>query len=505
MKRIVKCLTRNIHWAFYAVFLGVQAFGHAFLVLFGDDYYYANFIPRGWDYFVSENIFHYTDTNGRFFVHLIDELLLGVNMVFWKIFNLAVIAAVVLFAAKITAKTYKNGYRTREFKISLIASVFLFSAISEEIYINCIYWATGAVNYLFPVALVLVYFYYSKKDLDLDKGYKWLPLLAFFASFTVEQSSAAAFAISVYVIVTCIFRYKRKVRPVYFVSLGLSFFALCSVVFAPGNSVRTTYYPEFYELSFFGKILHALHTFLYQIFGPHGLFLLFVILSLFCVSILLRAAKKQNGKKRVILVLLAIIAALSLLLYIWFAPISNSSRKYMFLAILFACVPLGIYFIYTVAEYFKGDDDESVLFVLLAILLQLVMLVSPVFGYRTVLISAVLLFIPSLKGILAMSQMLAGRVKKAVGVISVLIVVASFLNPIIIGLGYMENYPVHVHNAEMMEKYVAGEIDEVKLAYPINDKYRYTMPYEGWYNMMRYMELYGLPKDMVVEFEKYGE
>ena len=100
MEGTLNKIRNNIHYIVYAAFLVLQAVSHRYLVLFGDDFYYANFIPQGWDYFVKENIFHYTDTNGRFFVHLLDELLLGFDMIFWKIFNLAVIALIVLFAAK---------------------------------------------------------------------------------------------------------------------------------------------------------------------------------------------------------------------------------------------------------------------------------------------------------------------------------------------------------------------------------------------------------------------
>ncbi len=503
MKRIFSGFIKNIHWAFYAVFLLVQAFGHRFTVLFGDDYYYANFIPQGWDYFVEETVFHYMKTNGRFFVHLVDELLLGIDITLWKVFNLSVIATIVLLTAMIVSRTYKNGYCTKEFKISLIASVFLFSSISPEVYINCIYWATGAVNYLFPLALVLAYFYCAKKDLEFNKGYKWLPVLAFFASFTVEQSSAASFAISIYVIVTCIYRYKRKPNPVYFVSLICSAAALCSVVFAPGNAVRTTYYPEFYEKSFFGKIFHGIYTFLYQIFGPHGLFLVFAIISVFVVMYFVKKAKDSISGKRSGFVFGAVITGISTVFYVILAPFSNKTPMILLAAILCACVPLAVCFVYTVREYLHGEDDESVFFLLLAAALQAVMLISPEFGYRTLLISLILMFVPTLKCIVSVSHMVKCKAKKASGAICALIVVASFSNQIILGIGYMENYPVHEYNAEMMEKYVSGEIDELKLAYPLNDRYKYTMPYETWYHMMRYMQLYGLPKDMVVEYEKY--
>ena len=496
MKRTFDILTKNLHWALYAVFVILQMLGHRYLVLFGDDYYYANFIPRGWEYFVEENIFHYTDTNGRFFVHIIDELLLGIDIGVWKVFNILTIALIVLFAAKIAARPYKNGYGTKEFKISLAAAAVLFAAISHEVYVNCIYWATGAVNYLFPVLLVLVYYYYSKKDLELERGYWWLPILAFFASFTTEQSSAASFAVSIYVIFMCLWKHKRRVRATYAASLVLSAAALFSVVFAPGNSVRMTYYPEFYAKSFFGKIFNGILVFADQLFGKSGPILLFVILSVYATAVIFNKAKTKRIK-----ICAALLFALSAL-YSACAYMPYSHFRIILCALL-SIPSLTVYFVIAVKDLFRKKDDESAFFFLLAAGLQAVMLISPEFGWRTLLVSIILLFVPALRCILRGAARIKGRAKLVAKLVCAVAVFAAFLNVLGLWQGYRENYPVHEYNDMMMERFVSGETDEVKLAYPINDRYRYVMPYENWYHMMRYMELWGLPKDMTVEFEKY--
>ena len=77
MKKILK---QNLHYIIFAIFLLIHSLVCIFTTYFGDDYYYAAFIKKGADYFVSENIFHYQYTNGRALVHLIDELLLGVEL-----------------------------------------------------------------------------------------------------------------------------------------------------------------------------------------------------------------------------------------------------------------------------------------------------------------------------------------------------------------------------------------------------------------------------------------
>ena len=496
MKRLMNVFVKNLHFVIYAVFLFLQMLGHRYLVLFGDDYYYANFIPQGWDYFVSENIFHYTDTNGRAFVHIIDELLLGFDFNIWKIFNILTIALIVLFAAKIAAKTYEKGYDTKEFKIALSASSVLFAAISREVYVNCVYWATGAVNYLFPVLLVLVYYYYAKKDLELDKGYFWLPILAFFASFTVEQSAAASFAVSIYLVLLCALKYRRKIRIPYFVSLAASGIALVSVVFAPGNSVRMTYYPEFYAKSFFGKIFEGIIWFMMQLFCKSGPILLFVILAVYSVVRIYNRAKSKK-KKACAIVLFALTAFYIACAY---APISNWQ---VVLCAFLAFILLSVFFVMKLKDLCALKDDESAFFFVLAAGLQAVMLISPEFGWRTLLISIILLFVPALRAIIWGAGQIKANRKPIVSVICVFAVVSAFSNLILIREGYKENYPVHEYNEMMMEKYTSGEIDGVKLAYPINDEYRYVMPYDNSYHMYRYVQMWGLSDDTVVEFEKY--
>ncbi len=496
MKRTVNVLIKNLHWAIYAVFVFLQMLGHKYLVLFGDDYYYANFIPRGWGYFVKENIFHYTDTNGRFFVHIIDELLLGFDIGVWKVFNILTIALIVFFAAKIAAKTYMNGYATKEFKISLSAASVLFAAISHEVYVNCIYWATGAVNYLFPILLVLIYYYYSKKDLELERGYRWLPMLAFFASFTTEQSSAASFAISIYVIFMCLWKYKRRVRATYTVSFVLSAAALFSVVFAPGNSVRMTYYPEFYAKSFFGKIFNGILVFADQLFGKSGPILLFVILSAYSAVMIFNKARTKKIK----LCVAALFAFTALYAVCAYMPYSHFR---IILCALLSVPSLTVYFVMAAKDLFRKKDDESAFFFLLAAGLQAVMLISPEFGWRTLLVSMILLFIPALKCIVRGAEQIKLKRRAFASVVCAAAIAISFSSLFLISQGYRENHPVHEYNDMMMEKFAAGEMDEVKLAYPINDEYRYVMPYDNTYHMYRYVQMWGLPDDFVVEFEKY--
>ena len=96
MKNIAKALKERLHYIVYGIFLAIHAFNLIPVIRYGDDYYYSMFFRRGISYFLSETAVHYTQTNGRFFVHLLDEVLLYLPLAAWKVFEFFVIALTVL-------------------------------------------------------------------------------------------------------------------------------------------------------------------------------------------------------------------------------------------------------------------------------------------------------------------------------------------------------------------------------------------------------------------------
>ena len=72
--------------------------------LYGDDFYYANFTQEGIEYFIKENIFHYNMTNGRCWVHLLDELLLfNGSIILWRILQPFAVILTVFYGAKLVS------------------------------------------------------------------------------------------------------------------------------------------------------------------------------------------------------------------------------------------------------------------------------------------------------------------------------------------------------------------------------------------------------------------
>lgn len=227
---------RNYHIAVFALFVAFAAVTMSFTVAYGDDYYYGSFFYEGFSHFVDENIFHYMKTNGRALVHLLDELLLaGGQMVAWRIFGTLCIAAVTLLSALIGAKAYRNGIDTEEFRIALVVSCLLFASISLDIARQSIYWATGALNYLYPILLLLLLFYLVKRGEEKWRCGAAVPVLAFFCAFSTEQCSAGAIAVVAYAFILRIKAKKKPDAAMYFAAVSVALGA--ALLFSYGRFV----------------------------------------------------------------------------------------------------------------------------------------------------------------------------------------------------------------------------------------------------------------------------
>ena len=271
MKNIAKALKERLHYIVYGIFLAIHAFNLIPVIRYGDDYYYSMFFRRGISYFLSETAVHYTQTNGRFFVHLLDEVLLYLPLAAWKVFEFFVIALTVLLIAEIA-----SGNDRARFPSSLIMSCTAFSLIGLPILREAVYWATGSLNYVFPVMLTLLLFFAYSRLADEERGARYLPVLAFFASFTAEQSATASLFICIVMPIYIAAVKKKKLCTSYIVSIFTSAAAFATVMFSPGNSIRQTYYPEFYAKSLFGKIRGNLSEFFGIVFNVGVVFVFFL-------------------------------------------------------------------------------------------------------------------------------------------------------------------------------------------------------------------------------------
>ena len=147
-----------------------------------DDAMYAGFTQHGLKFFIEKNMWHYMNFNGRFFVHLVMQL-----VVFFEEHLYAV-----LFPIFVTATTYIFTLKTNP-EWSIYKRLFA-SALTLILYISlgCIYltnvmWIAGGFNYIFPLFVVAIFYFLFLKHKNNTKAMWWLLPFAFICGATTEQ------------------------------------------------------------------------------------------------------------------------------------------------------------------------------------------------------------------------------------------------------------------------------------------------------------------------------
>ena len=545
---MIKILKQNLHYIIFAIFLLIHSLVCIFTTYFGDDYYYAAFLKKGADYFVSENIFHYQYTNGRALVHLIDELLLGVNFWFWRIFNIICVALLLIAAAKIASRSYRADITSRrnEYARALIAVSAIFGVVDLAILRQSVYWATGALNYLFPVTALLWFYYFYRRDFERFEG-SWLLLIpAFFVAATSEQVSASAVLVSLCFIVSSVIVKRLAPKPAYLASFISSAAGFCTLYLSPGNAARTEYYPDFYALSLIGRVRYNFRELTTVVLGHGGIgavvCLAFIMIIYVCVSkyILPSEQSKNAAKSSKAVVTAATVAALvtSLALGLYVYGLAVNPQLLQLLPVGFIIVlPILAVMAYTVVRYFRRGKIDDLFFVWCAVAMQCAMAFSPEYGPRTLLISVVSLMIPVVRvfasrpnPMVFMSAalvvfalmpsymstpllfialtviLLAGafilysdNIRALAASLAVAVCLGQFAT---VAAGYYENVDTLKLNERQVESYDPTTNEPLVLYYLPNAQYKYTMPYDDPYHQRVYLILHGLSPDTPVEYHE---
>ena len=527
----------RFYFVIFGVFLLLQFYTHIFVPLFGDDYYYASFLRKGLSFFIRENIIHYTSTNGRAFIHLLNEIIISVGPNIWWFFNTAVIGLIVWYGAAIASSRYSGKKGT--FGKALVVFCCLFSFIPLPVARQSIYWATGSFNYLFPMALIFAFFYYYKKDIIQERGYKWLCILSFLAAFTVEQAGMCAVLVNVYIFFELIISGKKP-KKIYYLNLAASIIAYSTVYFAPGNQMRRTYYPEFYQNGIVHNIKNNIKPLVNLIFGSSGIYIFLLMILSFCIILALDRLTSSKAAKSKRIYFLLVPAFFSIIAIYYYVKGLTVNTAY-FTDIVFV-VTVGVaflwFFIVVLISFFQKENTDNLYFVLLAPLMQCVMLLSPEFGPRTVIISGLLLFVPLTYYIIKYFEnifvwtvlltlvLIFAPTRETLFIVIVFVTsvfwfLLSWRSPSILALiifiaiafagllrtaeGYKENHPVHIENARLVAEHKRKLSNNGVLLqkYLVNTDYKYTMPYDDPYHLYWYKILNGIDPKTEIIFENY--
>ena len=450
--------------------------------LFGDDYYYTTFWGDGfWD----KHIEHYMLANGRAIVHFLATVFISVNPIFWQILNSAFLAIIATLAAK-HFPTKNDGI------YAVIFTAFsMIPALMVDITRESVYWLTGSFNYVYPFALLMLfwYFLYSKRG-------KLLPLLyilGFFSAATTEQNGMMTVGVTVLYILDAKLIRKEKLTAKIWCLLIPTVIGFCSVYLAPATFVRYGIETEKGMLEVMAEQLPIL----YYNFISKKFMLPFITLN-FAVMGLWLFKYSDNLWQRIV----ALLNAVSILLAVYISKtpyIYATAKTAIALAVL--TVLFGANLVLIFVKLVKNRNEgylTACTAIILAIGSQLMMSASPVSGPRTMLCGVFNLVIFDI-GLMSMTS--DKKWYNAAALFIALLFLRYGINTYVdTYTGYKANYPVTAENEVKIEEYLknpTGELEQYTLPYP---DHCWSMPYQSSYHQYYYKMYYGLAEDTVINW-----
>ena len=186
--------SKKLNIAFSLMILLLVGVLHYFLRPANDDFYYATFTDSGFSGFVAETVNHCQTVMGRVVVHIVLCPLLMLDMIPFKVFNIAVAAGLSLTAAKLTLE--EKSQTGANFSLFLA----LFWLMGAYVLCDGALWGAGALNYLFPSFLAVLYYYLFNETVK--KPNYLVCVLALITSATTEMSGITVLLCVVYLWIT---------------------------------------------------------------------------------------------------------------------------------------------------------------------------------------------------------------------------------------------------------------------------------------------------------------
>ena len=488
--------TKLIFCAAILSFAAVLLILHRVVHLYGDDFVYGSYTIHGLETFIARHTEHYMHTNGRAIVHVIVSLILMFDIHLWRILN----PFLILLTAGAIARA-ATGRRVRETPFAFVLSVALFSLLSITMTSQSVYWLTGSINYLYPVAMLFAcYICFAKTLREVPKRRIWLSILAFLAGATVEQ--AGLMVVGILTADALFYWAKEKNLPPasHIAAIIAAVIGYATVVFAPGTFVRQSL--ETMDLSFTFEGLRGI----VNAFVLHDATALFhALICLSCILWLLLIGKKRRG---IDLILSLVFFVLGTFFILWYAN-SPLAFKSLFrydgdAAFALSCLYLMLTAYVLVRLMLRNGDHVPLMFFAAGLGAIIMLVASPELRERTMFAPLLAFFVP----IVSSAQTVIGRIKRenikaAACLVLAAIAVFSFYQTY---EGYRQNDAANRENLRrIQESQRTGDQGVLFLLPMVDDTYAHNPLWGSNYHLSWMKEFYGLlnPK-IIIEYD-HGE
>ncbi|MTI47816.1 MAG: hypothetical protein FH761_08240 [Firmicutes bacterium] len=529
MSRLRDSIKNYWHYIILIIYFGLLVYQHFFIHMYGDDYYYGTFLQSN---FLQKHMDHYMYTNGRALVHFIVSLMLFFKTKLFMIVNPIMIIATIILVAKLATNDEKN------YKIAIASGIVLFSMLSINITRESVFWLDGSFNYLLPILLSLLTIYLLRKSINTNEKYWYLPLVGFISGMTVEQGSAITFGGVLLLILNSKFIERHNINFNHYLTLFFSLLGGLTVFLAPGNLIRMSI-----EKSD-NSVLDNIKNIVFKVFLYKDT-QVYILLLIMCVILSLSILKKHNLFSKLLIAINGVFFILFLNLggkYIGLMPV-DIEDKYTLIIVIMGILAFMAGLIYVSLD--KLIVEKSEIFIISLILgfgAQIMMIVSPIYGYRILLSTIILFFIPIISTIIEfkdnrymwimivvilsiyfsstklvlISLGLMGMefvnnhynyrkwIKNINSILAGTIIIAITFLYISSNInGYRTNHYAHVYNEKVIEEYfeegAPKGITIILKKMPLYD-YGWSYPYVNPYHMRVMKMYYGIDQETTVKF-----
>ena len=511
--------------------------------LYGDDFFYIRFSKVDLSYYINRHTDHYIRGNGRAIVHIMATFFLALDLRVWQVFNSIMMGMLALFGIK-AINSVPADFKSSN---SVLVAVIFFASIGyldHEMTRQSVYWLVGSFNYLYPTVMLLSYWYLLNKE----KGYL-LIIMAFFAAATVEQVGMMTFGLTLMTVLERKFLEKRQPAVHLIIALVVSFIGMSTVIFAPSvflrASIENAPVSGFIPLLFYNIKIQGT-TFLFsRVMMPY------LIMSIISSIGVVYYYKDTLNRSIMVHQLIVIFSTSASLCWLWQMTSRNAQTSYFNITwpyglfYVFTGIGISTLLFYAAILIYINKDINNYKMPLLSLILgfgsQIMLLVSPVYGYRNLFVAIIMLVlyvalvlpsfhqlgIPVIVGLFICvlfnkpwllpiqaiafylafyknhASMRAFRLKLAnyIGYGTIIIISIIVMQKSI--YGYHTNAKVYDQNLEVANIYIENQneiaLEQIKLPYEL---YAWVMPYQNEYYAPYYNLYLGINQDTKIDWQE---
>lgn len=447
----------------------------------GDDW--GNYIEgsKGLYHCISEAVGMYFGWEGRFISRVLINIL-TYNKVLWNIVNSLFITSIVFFIIKIINPKHKKNIYLLTLLIILLMNIFTFSQV--------VVWVAGNITYLFVIPLLLSYFYYL---FDYKKDNKLLVYLFGVLNFIMPmfiEHMAVILVISNIIIFVYKYIKERCIDKKLLLYLIISIIGTLLMLLSPGTKIRSGMENvEFSKLSILSKFIYNIPNFINYTFIVNY----FLLILMVCANIyLIKKHTKNKLLKYFLLIFMTIIPILNCINYfisnldMVSFPLFNCNSVILS---LYYAIYLIIMLYFIVIDTYKDKNKKIIFFFIIGILSNLVMMVSPTWGYRTSFSTYIFL---SISMLMIIDKYIKER--KIYSIILSTLCIVSSLFYIILYISVHFQYEDNLKLIEKAKRKNSKTVEIVKYPHYVNC----NINPENEFHIMQYKRYYGLNKNVEI-------